>query len=172
MAWLQENCKRSRGKRLVTPGLRSVVSSGQWLARGRRQETHTPVQGRSLSVGSLGMHHVSRRGEHKASCGIRTHDLPLTERMLCQLSYRGHGANAEEAYFMCSTAVSKTCPRGLCVLLLKQWQARSEWQPSVDVILGGCVATFEVSETLASAHEPPVGFEPTTSRLLSGCSAS
>ena len=26
----------------------------------------------------------------EASCGIRTHDLPLTERVLCQLSYRGH----------------------------------------------------------------------------------
>ena len=33
----------------------------------------------------------------RASSGIRTHDLPLTEQVLCQLSYRGHVANVEKA---------------------------------------------------------------------------
>ena len=32
----------------------------------------------------------------RASSGIRTHDLPLTERVLYQLSYRGHGCKEEE----------------------------------------------------------------------------
>ena len=39
-------------------------------------------------------------GKHAASCGIRTHDLPLTERVLCQLSYRGHVVNANKTWYL------------------------------------------------------------------------
>ncbi len=40
-------------------------------------------------AGCFGSHRASRadgRGAQKAPCGIRAHDLPLTERVLYQLS--------------------------------------------------------------------------------------
>ena len=47
------------------------------------QETHHDVSG---DDGWLGLPYV-------ASSGIWTHDLPLTKRVLYQLSYRGSGTN-------------------------------------------------------------------------------
>ena len=35
-----------------------------------------------------------------ASCGIRAHNLPLTERVLCQLSYRGHVVSANKTWYL------------------------------------------------------------------------
>ena len=40
--------------------------------------------------------HTYNQQEQEASCGIRIHDLPLTERVLYQLSYRGHECKEEE----------------------------------------------------------------------------
>ena len=57
-------------------------------------------------------------------------------------------------YFSSSGEVMQTGSRMSTKLLEAAWQVS------------------QVNETLACAHEPPVAFEPTASRLLSGCSAN
>lgn len=45
-----------------------------------------------------------------ASSGIRAHDLPLTERVLCQLSYRG---SCEEA--LCPSVADMACASAMAL---------------------------------------------------------
>jgi hypothetical protein len=62
-------------------------------------------------------------GGKQASCGIGTHDFPLTERVLCQLSWRGCGLRSR-----CAAPVSSAF---VC------WTSRS---PIGSVSFGGGVA--------------------------------
>ena len=69
--------------------LEALFSTGSHYVDDRHFLAHALVD--TLSPLSHSAHpHIDMRTqqheEHIASCGIRTHDLPLTERVLCQLS--------------------------------------------------------------------------------------
>ena len=58
---------------------------------------HHGIHGRHAKLKHAPWHFLDVQ---EASSGIRTHDLPLTKRVLCQLSYRGSDALVPQDYAM------------------------------------------------------------------------
>ena len=84
------------GSELMTFGLshRQVTSCAVAVLRGRSSSIN-PERGMEIpsNTSNIAMSPFIERASwgtplvtEKASCGIRAHDLPLTERVLCQLS--------------------------------------------------------------------------------------
>lgn len=91
LARMSKNGRKPAGVVHLSTDIGSRAPVAQLAARG----SHNPKVASSILVGSIVLPFVeskifgSRKAKDIASSEDRTHDLSLTKRMLCQLSYRG-----------------------------------------------------------------------------------